>query len=258
MFSKEQLETALLRHEIIAPLLEDGLEMAERQKRRKDVMQQYSISERSLRRYIAAYRKEGYVGLTRKKRNDAGQGRVITEEVLASAIALKEELPQRSIRAIQKILESEDITTKGKIKRSTLDEQLRKNGYSKADMKFKSNSTPPRRFVRKGRNTLWQSDVKYGAFIPGKDGKMKRTYLIAMIDDATRLITHAQFYDNQRMPILENCFKRAILKYGKPDSVYVDNGKIFVSNWFKLACMKLGIRHMNARPYCCESKGNVK
>jgi transposase InsO family protein len=258
MFTQEQLQTALSRHEIIAPLMQEGLEPAEKRKRRYEIMQKYDISERSLRRYIAAYRQEGYVGLTRKKRNDSGQGRVINEEILSAAIELREELPQRSIRAIKKILESEGLATKDQIKRSTLDEQLRKNGYSKKDMKFKSNGTTARRFVRVGRNTCWQSDVKYGPYIPSKDGKMKRTYLIVFIDDATRLVTHAQFYDNQRLPILENAFKRAVLKYGKPDDIYVDNGKIFVSNWFKMACMKLGIRHLKAKPYSPASKGKVE
>jgi len=133
-------------------LLEEGIEPAERQERRAKAMAQHDISERSLRRYIAAYRKEGYAGLTRKERNDAG---VITEDVLSAAIVLKEELPQRSIRAIQKILESEGVVAKDQIKRSTLDEQLRKSGHSKADMKFRTASSSPRRFVRQGRNTLW-------------------------------------------------------------------------------------------------------
>ena len=150
------------------------------------------------------------------------------------------------------------MAVKGKIKRSTLDEQLRNKGYSKADLKHRVAGTSARRFVRKGRNTLWQSDVKYGPYIPDKNGKMKRTYLCAMIDDATRLVTHAQFYDNQRLPILEHCFKMAVLRFGKPDGVYVDNGKIFVSNWFRLACMKLGIRHMRTRPYAAASKGKVE
>jgi len=46
--------------------------------------------------------------------------------------------------------------------------------------------------------------------------------------------------------------------FGKPDGVYVDNGKIFVSNWFRLACMKLGIRHMRTRPYAAASKGKIE
>ena len=118
--------------------------------------------------------------------------------------------------------------------------------------------TAARRFVKSGRNTLWQADIKYGPYIPTIGGGKKRTYMIAFIDDATRLVCHAEFYDNQRLPILEDSFRKAILKYGKPDAVYVDNGKIFISKWFRIACAKLGIRHINTKAYSPESKGKIE
>jgi len=119
---------ALARYETIAPLLEKDLEPAQWRERRERIKAEYGISERSLRRYVAAYRHAGYAGLTRRTRADAGSLRVMTEDVLSAAVALKEELPQRSIRAIQKILESEGVVAGGQIKRSTLAEQLRKIG----------------------------------------------------------------------------------------------------------------------------------
>jgi len=48
---------------------------------------------------------------------------------------------------------------------------------------------------------------------------------------------------------------RATLRYGLPDKVYVDNGKIFVSDAFKLACARLNVRHAHTAPYAPESKG---
>ena len=38
----------------------------------------------------------------------------------------------------------------------------------------------------------------------------------------------------------------------------MDNGKIFVSRWFRIACAKLGIRHLNTKPYSPESKGKIE
>jgi hypothetical protein len=38
-----------------------------------------------------------------------------------------------------------------------------------------------RRFVKSGRNTLWQADIKYGPYIPTTGGGKKRTYMIAFI-----------------------------------------------------------------------------
>ena len=49
-------------------------------------------------------------------------------------------------------------------------------------------SNVSRRFNRQGRNTLWQTDLKYGPYLsdPSHPGHKLRTYLIAIIDDATR------------------------------------------------------------------------
>ena len=49
-----------------------------------------------------------------------------------------------------------------------------------------------------------------------------------------------------------------MLKFGKPDAVYVDNGKEFVSKWMRIGCSRLGIRHLRTAPYSAESKGKVE
>jgi len=259
MINNASLETALRKHEIISPLLQPGLDEAEKRRIRREILEREEISERTLRRYLAAYRENSYEGLLPKVRNDIGQQRAISPEILDRAIEIKQELPERSVRRIIKILEGEGIINKGCVSRSTLSRHLLKMGFGAKDFRnVHVEGTAARRFVKTGRNTLWQADIKYGPYIPTTGGGKKRTYMIAFIDDATRLVCHAEFYDNQRLPILEDSFRKAILKYGKPDAVYVDNGKVFISKWFRIACAKLGIRHMNTKAYSPESKGKIE
>ncbi len=40
--------------------------------------------------------------------------------------------------------------------------------------------------------------------------------------------------------------------------LYLDNGKIFVSQWLRLACAKLRIRHLNTKAYSPKSKGKIE
>ena len=168
-------------------------------------------------------------------------------------------MPKRSVRNIIKILESEGEIEPGTVAKSTLSRQLMQNGYGAKDAKSQEESAyGSKRFQRVGRNSLWQTDIKYGPYIPGKNGKKIRTYILCLIDDATRLIVHGEIYENQRLPILEDCFRKAILKFGIPQSVYVDNGKIFISKWFRLACARLGIKHINTKPYSPASKGKIE
>ncbi|MDD4337302.1 MAG: hypothetical protein PHH46_07955, partial [Firmicutes bacterium] len=44
------------------------------------------------------------------------------------------------------------------------------------------------------------------------------------------------------------------VKRGVPEAVFVDNGKVFVSHVFRVACATLGVRHLTAAPYSPQSK----
>jgi len=178
-------------------------------------------------------------------------------EALKLAEECRRELPRRSAGLIQDYLKTQGH----EVSRATLERQLRLRGCSGKQLQKEAKAGRGTvRFVREGRNTLWQSDIKFGPYIPdpkNPDKKM-RTYLAVFIDDATRLVTHAQFYDNQRQPILEDALRQAIQKNGSPRSLYVDNGKIFVSTVIKLACAHLSINHLKARPYSAQNKGKVE
>lgn len=250
----EKREEALRRFRILSPLLAEGLSSCEERQLRAQILLKEGVSERTLRRWRNAYQKGGFDALIPKSRKDHGTCKAISAEVLERACNLREEVPRRSAQRLTEMLKHEGF----EVSRSTLDRHLRKAGKSVKELsKGKSQG---RRFVREGRNTLWQSDIKYGPYIPDpKDPSKKiRTYLLVIIDDATRFVVHAQFYDNQRLPILEDGLRKAILRCGLPSAIYVDNGKIFVSQWLRLACAKLGIRHMNTKAYSPESKGKVE
>ena len=58
--------------------------------------------------------------------------------------------------------------------------------------------------------------------------------------------------------MLEDAFRKAVTRCGAPNSLYIDNGKIFVSQWMRLACAKLDIRHIPTKPYSAPSKGKIE
>ena len=253
---KEELdqkrEEGLRRYRIIAPLLEEGLARCEKIHIRRLIRNREGLSTRTIRRYVSAYKQHGFDGLLSKARRDKGTCKAIPAKALEMAAELRRELPGRSAERIQKILASEGYS----VARSTLERHLRQQGLSGREIKAEQKQVASRRFNRKGRNTLWQSDLKYGPYLPDPKhpGRKMRTYLLAIIDDATRMVVHGEFYDNQKLPVLEDTLRKAIIKCGVPDNLYLDQGKIFVSQWLRLACAKLRIRHLNTRAYSPESK----
>ena len=67
-----QEDTALRRYQMIAPLLDESLDDAKRIQLREEVARKYEISTRSLYRYEAAYKAEGFSGLKPVNRNSGG------------------------------------------------------------------------------------------------------------------------------------------------------------------------------------------
>ena len=249
-------EEGLRRYRIIAPLLEKGLAECEKRPIRRLIRDQEGISGRTLRRYVAAFKREGFDGLLPRERKDKGSCKAISAEVLKLAAQIRRELPDRSAERVRQLLASEGHS----VARSTLERHLRQQGLSGREIKAAQKQVSSRRFNRQGRNTLWQADLKYGPYLPDpkNPGIKIKTYLIAIIDDATRLVVQAEFYASQKLPVLEDSFRKAILRCGAPDNLYVDNGKIFVSQWLRLACAKLRIRHLNTKAYSAESKGKIE
>ena len=124
---------------------------------------------------------------------------------------------------------------------------------------YTSSGVSARRFQKRHRNHLWQSDIKYGPFLPiGPDGTSKQVYLVLFIDDATRYVLSGEFYPTLDQVIVEDCFRKAIQQNGLPEAVYFDNGKQYRTKWMGRTCSKLGIRLLFAKPYSLESKGKVE
>jgi len=252
----EGREEGLRRYRIIAPLLEEGLVECEKRNIRRLICSQEGLSGRTLRRYVAAFKQGGFDSLLPRERKDKGSSRAIPAEALKLAAELRQELPGRSSERIQQLLASEGYS----VARSTLERHLRQQGLSGREIQAERKQVASRRFNRQGRNTLWQADLKYGPYLPdsGRPGRKMRTYLMAIIDDATRMVIHAEFYAHQKLPVLEDTLRKAVIKCGVPDNLYVDQGKIFVSQWLRLACARLRIRHLNTKAYSPEAKGKIE
>lgn len=249
-------EIATLRVQLLAPLLEEGLDAAKARQIRGRIREETGLSERSIRRYIAKYREEGFNGLRPKGKVKTGQD-PIPPDILDQAILLRREVPGRSVSQIIQILEWEGRVPKGQIKRSTLQEKLADRGYSTRHMRMYAQSgVAARRYQQKYRNKLWHSDIKYGPYLPiGKDGEKKQVYLVLFVDDCTRFVLHGEFYPVLDQVIVEDCFRKAIQKYGVPEGAYFDNGRQYRTRWMSRACSKMGIRLLFAKPYSPESTG---
>ncbi|MBL8717345.1 MAG: DDE-type integrase/transposase/recombinase [Myxococcales bacterium] len=222
----------------------------------------------SLRRHVAAetmrgwlrdYRRGGFDALVPRERADVGSSRSIPAEVVDRLCQLKEDCPELSIPLlIKKVrLDHHDVATEEvALPESTVHRLLARRGLMKKKPDDPT-SKDRRRFEHEAAGDLWMSDVMYGPKI--REGtRTRRTYLIAIIDDATRVVPYAAFAFSEGtvayLPVLE----QAVRRRGIPKRLYVDNGAAFRSKQLALVCAKLGIALIHAKPYAPQGKGKME
>ncbi len=153
-------QVATERAEMLGPLLTSGLDPAKRNQIIREICSKYGVSERSIRRYLQAYQAEGFTGLRPKGRDYQGKIGSVDDYLVDQAVALRREVPTRSIRQIIRILEMEGLVAEDQIRRSTLQDRLEERGYGARQLRMyhSSGGGAARRFAHQHRNDLWQAD----------------------------------------------------------------------------------------------------
>lgn len=254
-------EIALFRYGLIAPVVTNTFEEASKSEYFKKVASKKYIvngneeqySWQTIKWWYLKYLKDGYNALINKTRNDCHSSRKLKDETINRIKELKKEFPHISGTLIYNKLCEEGFINPNDICLGTVLKFIRDNKII-----FNETENIDRRaFVMENANDCWQADTSHGPYLT-INGKKTLTYLIAIIDDASRLIVGARFYYNDNSYNLQDIFKSAIKKYGVPKKLFVDNGSTYKNDQFNIICANLGLVLIHARPYSGASKGKVE
>lgn len=263
-------EIALFRYTLILPILRASSGRARHRLRRSIAATEHDlphstrrrVSITTLYRWERGYRQGGFEALKPQARSDRGQARAVSSETLDRAEALKREQPHRSARSIATILAMDPTSpiAEADLAPRTLHRHLAQRGATTARLLNPPRPKPYRRFERSAFGDLWQGDAMHGPWLPdpAQPDQQRQVFLFAFLDDHTRLAPHAQFYWNEQLPRMEDCLKRAILRYGLPLAVYVDRGKVYTAKQFDTICASLGIQRILGTPYYPEGRGKIE
>ena len=254
---------ALSRFQIIQPLLDQTLDKAKRIQIRRKIAEDNDISEKTVKRWEDAFFQSGFSGLKPAEKTGGQLSKLPDNfpELLQEAIQLKREVTTRSVNQIIFILEGEGKAEPGVLKRSTLQRYLFNAGLGERQLKMYSQdeqSSMTKRFCKPHRMMLTQADIKYGVgVLTTVDGEKKTVYLSSLIDDHSRYILWSEWYESQDEYCVEDVFRKAILKHGRFDKAYTDNGSQYISNQLQTSCAMLGISLKRARVRSGKSKGKI-
>jgi len=213
------------------------------------------LSPETIKRWYYDWKRGGIDALNPKVRVDRGSTQ-LPETVQNKLIELKKDKQERSINQLIDMVERTGLVSKGTLARATVHRFLKQQRLSKRILP--SQHTIERRsFVAAHAGDLWQGDVLHGPSIQTATG-MKKTYLVSLMDDASRLIAHSAFCFGETALDIEGVLKQAILKRGLPHKLLVDNGPAYISDSLKSICARLDIRLIYCRPYEPEGKGKLE
>ncbi len=215
------------------------------------------ISKSTIRHWIRLYRRGGckLEALSPQDREDEGKSRSLDPEACGAIIQLREEMPEAPVpRLIQELCRKKIVGPKQELSPSAVYRFLHRQGlmYPK---------DPPaidrRRFEAEGPNDLWQADALHGPDVI-VSGRKRKCYLIAFIDDHSRIIPHGQFYLTEGIEAYLDCLRQALLKRGLPRRLYVDNGAALRSHHLEEVCASLGIALLHSRAYEPAGRGKIE
>jgi len=217
-----------------------------------------SIGRSTILRWISLYREGGgeIVALFPKEREDRGESRVYDKDTCLGLIQLRKELPELPVRLVRdKARKRGILPADASADLSTLYRFLNAQGLMK---KTPSQAADRRKFEAELPNDLWQSDVMHGPKLQVGKERERKVYLIAFIDDHSRLITHGRFYVSEALVSFKVAFEQALLTRGLPRKLYVDNGAAYKSKQLQFTAASLGIALIHAKPYTPQGKGKIE
>jgi putative transposase len=245
---------ALFRYGLIAPLVLEPLPHGELTRRAQEIAarhyeiphsQRTSVSVDTLLNWALRYRNGGFEALARKPRQDHGQSRTITPQLADLIERLKRENPHRTGATLLRELALVSGQNEPAVSASTLYRFLKQRGLSARQL-----LAPPghKKFEAQHANQIWQSDMLYGPYVQRPGGGKRQAFLHAVLDDASRLIPHAQFYADQGRDTFLDCLRQAVAARGLPVRLYVDNAKVFRSSQLARIAASLGILVVHTPP----------
>jgi putative transposase len=257
-------KVALFRFGLVASLVLETLPRGELTRRAEEIAsrhydipgsQRTAVSVDTLLEWALRYRRGGLEALAPKPRQDRGRARVIPQPLADLIERLKRENPHRTGTTLLRELALSSPQETAAISASTLYRFLKQRGLTERQLRAEPGR---KKFEAERSNQIWQADVLCGPYVQRPGGGKMQAFLHAILDDASRLIPHAQFYAQQSLDAFLDCLRQAVAARGIPVRLYVDNAKIYRCQQLSRIAASLGMLIVHTPPYQPQGRGKIE
>jgi len=219
----------------------------------------YSAS--TLEGWYYLLRNQGFEALHRQPRKDKGARKALSPEACQALVEWRQQYPDLTVKSIVRQLLDKGTLEQGTFSLPSVYRVLAAHHLDARSLKAKPPtglSGPTKAFECALANQLWMTDMMFGPTLKRADGQVIHTRLFSLLDDCSRLVPHAQYYESEKLCWFLDCFRQGLARRGFPEKLYTDQGKIFTSHHLQIVCANLGVRLCHAAPYAAFSKGKIE
>ena len=215
------------------------------------------IGRSTIRDWISNYRNGGgrLEALYPRDRCDKGKSRSIDDETATNLICLRNEMPKATVEVLIAVMTQRQLISPGtRLNPTNVWRFLHQHELMPQS---ESPGVDRRKYEAELPNDIWQSDVMHGPRVLVND-RRRKAYLIAFIDDHSRLVPFARFYLSENLASFLDAFEKALVKRGLPRKLYVDNGSAFRSRQLEHVCASLAIALIHSTAYQPQGRGKIE
>lgn len=258
-------EIALFRAQMLGPVLcrdlKRGELIGELERLSKQIVRppssattrRYSVA--TLKRWYYAYKHQGLQGLRPMPRTDRGHGRALTKKQKKLLCDIRREFPRASADLILRTLTTEGHIETGIVTPTTINRMYRNEGLDRQTL---GAPRVRRRWQAESPNHLWHADVCHGPPLILNGDRKLPLRIHAILDDCSRYIVAIQAFHTEREADMLKLFVKTVRRVGLPKIFYLDNGSTYIGDTLKIACSRLGVHLLHAKPYDPEARGKME
>lgn len=209
---------------------------------------------KTLYKWYFSYQKGGFDALLPAGRNDCGKPRKLDDDLKEKIAYLKRHYPRMGAAAIFRQLKADGSIKGGEVSESTVNRYVNRLALEAGNVPAQD----MRRYERPHINEVWCGDSSVGPYLKTADGRKRRVYVIALIDDASRLVTGAGVFFEDTFVNLMSVMKSAVAKYGVPRVFNFDNGSAYKNKQMELLAARIGTTIHYCKPYTPTAKAKVE
>jgi transposase InsO family protein len=247
-----ELSVAEQRYRAVRAVIAEGKTVTE-------VAAEWRVSRQTVHTWLARYEAGGLEELGDRSHRPPRCPHQMSGELEALVLELRRWKPYWGPRSLVSELARRDLSPLPS--RSAVYRCLRRAGLI-APMRSRRRIEHWKRWERGGPMELWQMDVVGGFLLA--DGTTAKA--LTGIDDHSRFCVAARLIARERTQLVCDGFSSALRRFGVPEQVLTDNGKVFTGKYaqppvevlFDRICRDNGLEHLLTRPASPTTTGKIE